>query len=762
MTGVINLSSTLGALPTIGANLDLFGPGANVLTVSGGNSPALGSIFTVTSTNAAISGITIANGNSGATYGGGINNNNISGILTVTNCTISGDMAGGYGGGIANETGTLIVSSSTFSGGNTATYGGGIYNEATLVVTNSTFSGNTALYGAGIYNENGALTVNNSTFSGNTATLLGGGIQTTGTPLTLSNSIVAGNTTTVLTGDDCDDCGAQSSSNLINTRSDSPPINPLLATLGWYGGPTQTMLPLPGSPAICAGSAALDPAGLLYDQRAFPRLNTTYTGYSTSTPCLDMGAVQTNYSSIQFAQSAYSGTPGADISNPAAPVVSVTENGQNIGAVPVTLSFSGTAPTSVTGNGPVTTVAGTGATFSSLQVSPGGDYTLEASLAITSSVTISNTAALDIDTPATVTSLTSTSPNGTYTTTAPIYITVNFSKAVTVTGTPQLALNSGGTASYYSGSPSNALVFKYTVGSGDSSPALDASSTTALTLNGGSISDSSSVPATLTLPAPGAAGSLSAYTTIVINTTQYTLTLVASPSADGTVQANPTSTPNVTPNLSAGTYLSGTQVTLTPTPSSNLYKFSKWTGTTNNNSTSNPLIITMNGSYSETANFVLNTVKVTIATSPTGLSFTVDGTNYTSTQVLTWQVGTKHTIATTTPQRVTGISYEDPTWSDGGAISHTVTAPTSATASYTATFEIFYQLTTADSPAAGGTVTPSLGGFYQAGSMVSIQAFPKSGYTFKSWTGNVAKSTSASTTITMTAPETVTANFAKK
>jgi len=762
VTGTINLyAGTNTPLPSIPGNLDLFGPGSSNLTVSGANSQTVGSVFTVTSLNAAISGITIANGNAGANYGGGLSNNT-SGILTVTNCTISGNMTSGYGGGIANEAGTIIVNSSTLSGGNTASYGGGIYNEATLVLNNSTFSGNTAgLYGGGIYNENGALTVNNSTFSGNTAELLGGGIATSGTPLTLSNSIVAGNTTTVFVGDDCDDCGTQSSSNLINTHSDSPAINPLLAPLGSYGGPTQTMLPLPGSPAICAGSAALDPAGLLYDQRAFPRLNTTYTGYSTGAPCLDIGAVQTNYSSIQFAQSAYSGVPGVAVSSPADPVVSVSENGNNIGAVPVTLSFSGTAPTSVSGTGPVTTVAGTGATFSSLEVSPGGSYTLEASLAITNSITISNTATLDIDIAPTVTSLTSTSANGTYTTGATLYVTVNFSKTVTVTGTPKLALNSGGTASYSSGDGTSSLTFIYTVAAPQATTALDASSTTALTLNGGSIVDASSVAANLTLPAPGATGSLSAYTTIVINTTQYTLTLSVSPSAHGTAQANPTSTPNVTPALPSGTYLSGTQVTLTPTPASNLYKFSKWTGTTNNNSTTNPLIITMNGSYSETANFVLNTVTVTIATSPPGLSFSVDGTTYTSTQTPTWNVGTKHTIATTTPQRVTGINYEDPTWSDGGAISHTVTASVGTT-SYTATFEVSYQLTTVDSPAAGGTVTPSLGGFYLAGSVVSIQAFPKSGYTFKSWTGNVAKSTSASTTITMTAPEKVTANFVKK
>ena len=348
-----------------------------------------------------------------------------------------------------------------------------------------------------------------------------------------------------------------------------------------------------------------------------------------------------------------------------------------------------------------------------------------------------------------MTSVTTTSPSGTYTTGAVIYVSVNFSKAVTVTGTPTLALNSGATVNYSSGSSSSSLVFKYTVASPQSTAGLDVSSSSALS---GTIQDSSSVAANLTLPTGNATG-------IVINTTQYTLTIAASPSADGTVKATPTSTQNVTPPLSAGTYLSGSMVTLTATASSTLYKFSKWTGTTA--STSNPLIITMNSSVSETANFVANTVGVTIATSPPGLSFSVDGTSYSSTQTLTWTVGSKHTIATTTPQRVTGISYENPTWSDGGAISHTVTASVGTT-SYTATFEVYYALTTVASPSAGGTVTPSLGGFFPAGSVVSIQASPKSGYTFKNWTGPVANATEASTTVTMTAPETVTANFAKK
>ena len=122
----------------------------------------------------------------------------------------------------------------------------------------------------------------------------------------------------------------------------------------------------------------------------------------------------------------------------------------------------------------------------------------------------------------TVTNVTSTSADGSYTTGAVIPITVTFSEAVTVTGTPQLTLETGATdrvVNYISGSGTNTLTFNYTVQAGDSSADLDYVSTTALALNGGTITDAALNAATLTLAAPGAAGSLGANKALVIGTT---------------------------------------------------------------------------------------------------------------------------------------------------------------------------------------------------------------------------------------------------
>ncbi len=69
-----------------------------------------------------------------------------------------------------------------------------------------------------------------------------------------------------------------------------------------------------------------------------------------------------------------------------------------------------------------------------------------------------------------------------------------------------------------------------------------------------------------------------------------------------------------------------------------------------------------------------------------------------------------------------------------------------------------YQLTTAANPTNGGTVTPPSGPF-AVNSVVNLTATPNPGYAFTNWTGNVTNPTSATTTITMSAAESVTANF---
>jgi hypothetical protein len=135
----------------------------------------------------------------------------------------------------------------------------------------------------------------------------------------------------------------------------------------------------------------------------------------------------------------------------------------------------------------------------------------------------------------TLSGVTSSTANGSYTIGQAISIQVNFSEAVTVTGTPQLTLETGATdavVNYVSGSGTSSLTFTYTIAAGHTSSDLDYQSTSALALNGGTIKDAAGNSATLTLATPGAANSLSANKSIVIETTAPTISAIASQSTD--------------------------------------------------------------------------------------------------------------------------------------------------------------------------------------------------------------------------------------
>lgn len=131
-----------------------------------------------------------------------------------------------------------------------------------------------------------------------------------------------------------------------------------------------------------------------------------------------------------------------------------------------------------------------------------------------------NDLTLTAPTAPTVTSVSSSTANGTYKIGDTIVVTVQFSSTVNVTGTPTLTLETGTTdrvLNYLSGSGSDTLSFSYTVQAGDSSADLEYASTSALSLNGGTIQDGASQSAVLILPTPGAAGSLGANKALVVD-----------------------------------------------------------------------------------------------------------------------------------------------------------------------------------------------------------------------------------------------------
>lgn len=149
----------------------------------------------------------------------------------------------------------------------------------------------------------------------------------------------------------------------------------------------------------------------------------------------------------------------------------------------------------------------------------------------------------------TITNVSSSTANGTYKIGDVITINVQFNSAVNVTGTPTLTLETGATdrvLSYVSGSGSDTLSFSYTVQAGDSSADLDYASTSALSLNGGSIRDGADQAAVLTLAAPGAAGSLGANKALVVDGVRPTATSITL--SDTALRIGETATVTVTFN----------------------------------------------------------------------------------------------------------------------------------------------------------------------------------------------------------------------
>jgi len=165
----------LGGMRTIEAT-------AGRATISGNG---LSRVFQMGSVNITLEDLNITGGNAGAGNGGAILMN--FGILTVTNCTLSGNSASS-GGAIANDGGFLTVTNCTLSGNSAAGDGGAIYSvfktggspydkDGLLRITSCTLSSNSAEYGGAIAVSAANTLVTGCAFSNNSASVQGGAID---------------------------------------------------------------------------------------------------------------------------------------------------------------------------------------------------------------------------------------------------------------------------------------------------------------------------------------------------------------------------------------------------------------------------------------------------------------------------------------------------------------------------------------------------------------------------------------------------------
>ena len=276
VTGTIRLASAL----SIGSGVTISGPGAANITIDGDGTDR---VFTTSGiVPSSLSGVTIDGGAGGGIVIGSGTTLNLDGIVvtgnssssslsgagvfvigtsTVTRSTFSNNyLSGGFGAAIFNA-GNLSVTSSTFT--NNAMDGGfgsSIYsNSGTLSVTNCTFYGNTSqAFTGGVFVNGGQATVLLSTFDNNTG--LGSDLfsNSTGT-LSIGQTISTGSIETSngggLTSLDYNVLSAPmiavNGSTVTGTFANTVyPSNFNLDVLANNGGATQTVMLLPGSPAI--------------------------------------------------------------------------------------------------------------------------------------------------------------------------------------------------------------------------------------------------------------------------------------------------------------------------------------------------------------------------------------------------------------------------------------------------------------------------------------------------------------------------------
>ena len=267
-----------------------------------------GNTFKVSFPTVTIDGVTITGGDDHVNGGGGIV---VYGTLTLRSSTVRDNASEWSGGGIGmpsteGPAGALRVENSTISGNTAGGDGGGIYNfTGQLTVVNSTITGNSAgpggpfqptHKGGGIYSEprsreNAGTSIFSSTIAGNSAATdgSGGNLWAGDSPggvvarfavlaaagvadpgLRMQNTIVTGGSAA-----DGPNCGGATPTSLGSNAVPAGECgnsaaagdvtgDPKLGALAANGGPTLTRKLLPGSAAIDAG----DPAGCRDDKSA--------------------------------------------------------------------------------------------------------------------------------------------------------------------------------------------------------------------------------------------------------------------------------------------------------------------------------------------------------------------------------------------------------------------------------------------------------------------------------------------------------------
>lgn len=285
-------NEAISAADPVGATYPYFALGggianhAGAVTDANGNTVGNNNPSTVTITNSTVADNEATGGTGVYTQGGGILNTNGTfslpytlAVTTISNCTISGNLAvaGDNGIGLSASTGVNFGVGSEFSAAN----GGGVYNAVgMLTVDNSTLSGNEAVGGSDSAPATGGV-ASPATGSGQGGGMVNlAGMATVSNCTLIDNKAIGGNTTTG-PGAITDGGGISNWGTALNE----------FGMPGLPGILTLTNSALIGNQAI-AGRGANDPSGYsgaVWGFAAGGGLDVAFSGNATVTNCTLIG-----------------------------------------------------------------------------------------------------------------------------------------------------------------------------------------------------------------------------------------------------------------------------------------------------------------------------------------------------------------------------------------------------------------------------------------------------------------------------------------
>ncbi|MBX7223284.1 MAG: hypothetical protein K1Y36_25455 [Blastocatellia bacterium] len=431
LTGTITLTSSL---PQITGALTINGPGANVITVTGGS-------FTIMSVangiSLTMSGLRMTGGSTST----GLNAAQLEvggGSATVSNCSFEDSLGGS--GAIASFVSLTMTNCAINNSTNTGLINGGAATLTNCTITECSSRGidessapvaSTTLTNCTIANNGG---------NGYIVQLRAGESHT----LRLRNTIIANNVDpqirAVAAGGPALTLTSQGN-NLVSDASLTPTAtgdlintNPVLGTVANNGGTTPTCALLPGSPAINAGTATGAPTT---DQRGISRVGTTDIGAYEArafTMAISSGNSQSTAVSTAF------GSPLA--------VTVTSASGDPVNGGTVTFAPPGSGASCTLAGNPATITSGVATTGTvTANATVGGPYTVSASavgVATGVNFSLTNNAA-----GTTVSSINRASTNPACVSTS-VSWTVTFAASVTGVATSNFSL-SGGTGATITG-----------------------------------------------------------------------------------------------------------------------------------------------------------------------------------------------------------------------------------------------------------------------------------------------------------------------